>query len=199
MNYGKYKNLRDAAWQCLIDYNVTELPVKIFKIAEMSGIKVVENRNVSGDNKLSQQESGKSIIENGEWFIIFDETKSRGHCKFTVAHELGHIFLGHELKNGKHLRTFDLSKPERETEADMFAARLLAPACVLWALDLHAPEEISKVCNISLTAATNRAKRMDTLYKRNKFLTSPLERQVYENFRGFLINYKNKNKGQYRK
>lgn len=191
MNYGKYKNVRDSAWQCLIDYNVTELPVKIFKIAEMSGIKVVENRNVSGDNKLSQQESGKSIIENGEWFIIFDETKSRGHCKFTVAHELGHIFLGHELKNGKHLRTFDLSKPERETEADMFAARLLAPACVLWGLDLHTQEEISKVCDISLTAAANRAKRMDVLYKRNKFLVSPLERQVYENFKGFINKYEN--------
>ena len=137
MNYGKYKNVRNAAWRCLIDYNVTELPVKVFKIAEMSGIKVIENSEVNGDNKLSSGELVKSLFENGNWYIIFDETKPRCLCKFTVTHELGHIFLGHETKDGQYRRTINITKPEEETEADMFAARLLAPACVICALDLH--------------------------------------------------------------
>lgn len=193
LNYGKYKNVRNAAWQCLIDFNVAELPVKVFRIAEMSGIKVIENSEVNGDNKLAQGELGKSIFEKGEWFIIFDETKPKHLCRYTIAHELGHIFLGHETKGDQHRRTFNTIKTEEETEADMFAARLLAPACVLWALDLYTPEEIFKVCDISLAAATNRAKRMDVLYKRNKFLVSPLERQVYKNFKKYIEKTKNKN------
>lgn len=68
----------------------------------------------------------------------------------------------------------------------MFASRLLAPACVLWGLNFHTAEEIAKVCNISITAAQIRAERMDMLYKRNKFLISPLERKVYEQLKGFI-------------
>ena len=68
----------------------------------------------------------------------------------------------------------------------MFAARLLAPACVLWGLDLHTAEEISEACNISLQAAGFRAERMKELYRRNRFLTSPLERKLYDQFRDFI-------------
>lgn len=99
---------------------------------------------------------------------------------------MGHIFLGHALINNQYLRTVDVSKPIIETEADMFASRLLAPACVLWGLDIHSPEDISRICGISYTAAKIRAERMKILYKRNKFLTSPLEQQVYEQFKDFI-------------
>lgn len=192
MIYGKYRYARNSAWQCLIDYNVTSLPVNVVSIAKKAGIKVIENRKVNNlFNKLSPDESGKSIIENDKWHIIFNETESKCRCKFTVAHELGHIVLGHKLKNGHHARTFDLSKPETETEADIFASRLLAPACVLWALDLHTPEEIAKICDISNKAAKIRAERMNILYERNKFLTSPLQKQVYENFKEFINRQKN--------
>ena len=73
-----------------------------------------------------------------------------------------------------------------ENEANSFALRLLAPACVLWGLDLHEPRQIATICDISLQTAEIRAKRMKILYKRNKFLSSPLEKQVYENFKEFI-------------
>lgn len=63
---------------------------------------------------------------------------------------------------------------------------LLAPACVLWGLDLHTPEDIARVCNISLSSAIKRARRMEELYRRNMFLSHPLERQVYKQFQGFI-------------
>ncbi len=68
----------------------------------------------------------------------------------------------------------------------MFAARLLAPACVLWGLRLHTWEEMADVCAISKPAAINRAARMEELYRRQKFLTSPLEQRVYEQFKPFI-------------
>lgn len=70
----------------------------------------------------------------------------------------------------------------------MFAIRLLAPACVLWGINAVLPNEISKICNISMTSARIRAERLDLLVKRNKFLVSELEEQVYTQFDDFIKN-----------
>ena len=73
-----------------------------------------------------------------------------------------------------------------EQAANRFAADLLAPACVLWRLDLHRAEDIAQACKISIQAARFRAERMEILYQRNKFLLHPLERAVYQQFDPFL-------------
>ena len=74
----------------------------------------------------------------------------------------------------------------QEYEAERFAMNLFAPACVLWGLDIHKAEDIAKICNISKQSAKKRADRMRTLYKRNKFLSSDLEKQVYQQFKKFI-------------
>lgn len=181
--YGIYKNVRDAAWRCLAEHRIDKLPVDILHIARMTGIKIIKNSSV---NELSLSESGASLFDGAKWYIIYDDENTVQRARFTIAHEFGHIFLGHELRKGRHARTFDISKPQVEKEADSFAARLLAPACVLWGLSLHSPQEIADVCNISLAAAKIRAERMSVLYDRNKFLTSPLEKTVYDNFRKYI-------------
>ena len=175
--------MRDSAWKCLHDFHITELPVDLLRIAKQANIKVKKN---SVANVLAANESGISILTNNEWFIVYDDECSIERRRFTIAHELGHVFLGHALIAGYYGRTFNLAKPQSEKEADMFAARLLAPACVLWGLNLHSAEEISALCGISLSAAHIRAERMKLLYARGKFLTSPLERAIFEQFKGFM-------------
>lgn len=188
--YGVYKNARNAAWKCLIDFKVNALPVDLQHIASKANIRILRNADI---HVLQPSESGLSLYDGQQWFVVFDETDSRQRRRFTVAHEFGHIFLGHALReDNRFARTFVKDKPVYETEADIFASRLLAPACVLWALNLHTAEEIADVCNISITAAQIRAQRMDVLYARNKFLTHPLERQVLENFEQFVRDYKSK-------
>jgi len=184
LTYGKYKDLRGAAWQCLIDNQIDRLPVNILQIAKNNGIRVIKN---SDAHQLAPNESGISINNGPKWYIIYDDSASVERSRFTVAHELGHIFLGHKLVKGKIARTKTFAtRPEIEREADMFASRLLCPACVLWALDLHAPEEISQACKVSYTSAKIRAERMELLYTRNKFLTHPLEREVYQLFQDYI-------------
>lgn len=83
-----------------------------------------------------------------------------------------------------------------EQAANVFASRLLAPACVLWGCGVHTPEQIAALCSISLPAARFRAARMAELYERERaflmtrgrscFLLSPLERQVYEAFADYI-------------
>lgn len=73
--------------------------------------------------------------------IVYDETKPESRVRFTIAHELGHIYLGHE-HDGE----------AEEHEADCFARNLLAPALLA---DLYGipPEYYARVFGISAAAA----------------------------------------------
>lgn len=185
--YGAYANARDAAWQTLINHQITELPVRVVDIATNADISVIKNKDI---HYLNKNQSAVSLLTEDQWTIIYDETMSRERCRFTVAHELGHIFLGHPLKDRYYARSIDTSKPMTEKQADMFAARLLSPACVIWGLDLHTPEEIKNACNISYTAAKVRAGQMEKLYEKDIFLKNKLEIKVFENFQKYICTQK---------
>lgn len=158
-------------------------------IVKEMGIKVIKDSNI---HELKPNESGVSIFDGNFWYIVYNDNEGRKRNRFTIAHELGHILLGHELKDGYYARSKTVMKPLLESEADTFAVRLLAPACVLWGLNVHSAEEIAELCDISYSAAKIREERMRVLYQRNKFLTSSLEKQVFRKFEPF-INQKVKN------
>ena len=194
MNYQNYQQARDAAWRILIDCNVRELPVSMGAICKQLGVRLysyqdakqsIQNRGLS---EVVTHTDGLSLYSNDTPIILFDNTLPPSRIRFTVAHEIGHIVLGHVMPGQATCRNREPSPNDdpAETAANQFAARLLAPACVLWGLNLHTPEEISRVCGISMTAARFRADRMQILYQRGKFLTSPLERLVYERFGEFI-------------
>lgn len=183
MIYGKYKQSRDASWETLIEFGVNSLPVVPLDICKQAGISVYKN---SVAQKLTGTQVGLSFYYNGSFRIIIDDTQILTRRRFTLAHELGHIVLGHILVDTPQGRTFDTSKPEIERQADVFASRPLSPACVLWGINAQTAEQIAAVCNISREAATIRAERMEVLRKRGKFLLSPLEHQVYAQFESYI-------------
>lgn len=179
MFYKDYQTSRDLAWEVLLHENVTRLPVSVGKLCKQMGIRVMYYDSPNDDD-------GKSVCVDGQMWILIANGKPVQRQRFTCAHELGHILLGHvgqyELVNREPSR----GDNPIEQAANVFAARLLAPACVLWALNARTPEQIAKLCDISHQAASFRAERMDLLYRRNRFLTSPLERKVYNQFQDFI-------------
>ena len=84
---------------------------------------------------------------------------------------------------------FDNESNPFELQANVFARDILMPATVLAALDIHTPEEIMALCDISYQSAKIRAERLELLYRRKKFNTHPLEKQVREQFDDFIRNY----------
>lgn len=62
MNYGIYKDVRNAAWQCLIDTNTASLPLSVVKTAEHYGIAVVKN---GPRNWLGSKQSGGCAEDRG--------------------------------------------------------------------------------------------------------------------------------------
>ena len=186
MNYGQYKNARNVSWQCLIDYKVNSLPVKVSRIAKQADIVLLKNSVI---NLLTQNESGTTLVQNDKLYIIYADEQSPQRCRFTIAHELGHIFLGHLFcKDGNGFATTD----DAERSANVFARDLLAPACVLHELHITNAAAIANLCDISLAAATYRAERMAELERRNAFYLHPLEKQVKEQFAEFISEFLNK-------
>lgn len=134
---------------------------------------------------------GFAICRKGKYYIFYNDLCNVGRQRFTIAHELGHIVLGH-LQEGQYTminREPALRDDPEELQANQFAARILAPACVLHALNVRSAEEISRLCGISHQAAEFRLARLRVLNQRDKYRTSPLERQVYEQFKPFLEAY----------
>jgi len=179
MNYKDYQNARDAAWKLLIDLNIKELPVKTGKVCRALGVVVRYYIPTDGSD-------GKSLIVAGKPVILVSSEVPLARQRFTAAHELGHILLGHVGKYDLVNREPDQRDNPIEQAANVFASRLLAPACVLWGCGAETPEQIATLCGISHQAAEFRAERMAVLYQRNKFLTSPLERQVFEQFTDYI-------------
>ena len=184
MYYGIYKGIRDSVWNCLVKFNITSFPVDILKIAREAGIHVKKNSNT---NDLCKGELGKSYYDGENWYIVYDDSQPVSISRFTIAHELGHFFLGHDLTYSKYSTVSSFAKkPKEEEQSDRFAVRLLSPACILKELDLHTAEDIAKYCNIPLDVAAERSKRMQVLCKRNAFFTCPIETEVYETFKPYI-------------
>ncbi len=183
-NYGIYASCRDAAWRFLIDFNICSLPVKLKAAARIAGIRILRNSDVK---ELRGNEVGASIfLPSKEWVIVYDDALKANEARMVIAHELGHILLGHEYKYSEQRFAYDGKKLKSEREADMFALRILAPACILHEIGAVTAGEICTACDIPIKHAAARAKRMATLEKRNFYYKSELESTVRDKFQKYI-------------
>ena len=101
-------------------------PIELIRdIMIQRGIKF-EERDVNDDEFCGV------YIVIGETKIIFvNSSLYEPRKNFTIAHELGHHFLAHQLNDGAIIcnkdTIFGNNKPEQEKEADYFAACFLMP------------------------------------------------------------------------
>lgn len=196
MNYKDYQNTRDTVWRILLDCKVEALPIDLNLVCRALGAKPVSYQAHWRDRELppfAKQTDGMTFYAGDSPIILFDRSKPPGRVRFTVAHELGHLILGHVSPGQVTTMNREPEKTDSPLEraANQFAARLLAPACVLWGMGIHTAQEISALCHISLQAVQFRAERIELLYRRDKFLTSELERKVYDQFKPFIEEYRN--------
>ena len=194
MHYKEYQNTRDAAWRILLDCGVARLPVDLNDICARLGVRVISYREADelirkrNLTEITRAAEGITFYADDLPVILYDSTCPVGEIRFTVAHELGHLILAHVTPGVISVAKRDRlpGRQPKEEAANRFAARLLAPACVLWGLDVHSAGEIGSICRISDRAARSRAARMRTLYRRERFLTSGLEEQLYRQFLPFI-------------
>ena len=193
-----YRRSRDTAWQILVKNKISSLPVSIYQICNAEGVKVFtydEGRDLIDRLKLDGNMVGNDAFSFRR-MIFYDDMQPRTRQRFSVAHELGHILLHQQSGATLYNREISPNDDPKETEANIFASRILAPICVLHYLNLNTPEEIAEACDISLVAAQIRYERLLLLRERDStmrsrsgkgcFLLSDYEQKVYSNFKKYI-------------
>ena len=117
MNYQDYKNARDASWRILIDCKVTELPVRISGVCRALGVSVRRYTPAERDSN-----DGMSTVIGGAPTIMVSSLAIPARQRFTCAHELGHIILGHVGRYDLVCREPDPGDNPIEQAANVFGA-----------------------------------------------------------------------------
>ena len=193
-----YKKSRDAVWQILIKNKISSLPISVEKICRSECVRLLTYREGA---KIIERLSLEDHTKDNDAFsfsriIFYDDRTTLARQRFSVAHELGHIFLHQPTYPTVLNREISPNDDPMEAEANVFASRLLAPMCVIHFLNLSTPQEIAELCQISRTAAEIRYQRLCLIRERDRkmvgtkgygcFLLSPLERKVYSRFKRYI-------------
>ncbi len=202
--YSNYMQARNKAWEIIFKFGINSLPVPISKLCNQMDIRLfsyIEADSLIKAYKLTEytKNDGFATIIQNNYVIFYNENIPKSRIRFTIAHEIGHIVLGDLIKTNPSGRSRATSwnigeqtEPDPcEAAANIFASRLLAPACVLWKLGIDNADEISLLCGLSKSASQIRANRMKTLCTRKKFIASPLEAKVLEQFYDFISSKQN--------
>lgn len=115
-------SIEDKALDVLDRYNVSEPVVDVIKIAKGEGINVEEIQ-------MPEKYAGVAgFYDENKRTIYVNREDGPVRKQFSIAHELGHFFLGH--KNYDVLFRVPHEKaiyPDGEKEANSFASHLLMP------------------------------------------------------------------------
>lgn len=202
--YRYYQEARDTAWRALLRLPEKRLPVDIDSLALQVGMTVHPFPDEREEPRLAAFMNGMedancvSLRIRGAWHIFLRENRlNEPQRRFAVAHELGHLLLAHPTRTlSPGVRAFEsrenqgdiIEDPDDLTDyaADIFAIRVLAPACLLHELNVEKSGDIAALCALPPRAAALRAERMELLNERNAFYSHALERQVRDQFLPFL-------------
>lgn len=88
--------------------------------------------------------------------------------RFTIAHEMGHLFLNHKPDLSLSRKDFEGKPPifyDAEWQADTFAAELLMPVDIVKGKTYT---EVQKLCNVSASAAQARVRKVEEEFKNER-------------------------------
>lgn len=146
--FANYNKAVKTAVEVLEDYDIPQAPVDLQIIfnalcREIALITYNEFMEYTGKTyneviRFFDSEMGACCYnpQTSQYIIYYNAALSESWTRFTLAHELGHIFLGHHQKAGTEIlnRTFISKRTynEYEKEANAFARNLLSPAPLAW-------------------------------------------------------------------
>ncbi|MBQ7654903.1 MAG: ImmA/IrrE family metallo-endopeptidase [Clostridia bacterium] len=201
--YRQYQDARDAAWRALLELPEKKLPVDVDALAKKMGVEIhpfpgrEQQRLYALVNKAARGPCVSLRIRRNWHIFLREKALDESHRRFAIAHELGHLFLLHDteiLTPG--VRCFagrenigDVLDDPQELEdytADLFAVRLLSPACLLHEMHMDSSGDIMRLCGLPPHAAMIRAERMELLNERDVYYTHMLEAKVRNAFLPWL-------------
>lgn len=126
---------------------------KLAKVSDTPIDKVVYYLN--SQNAVLSYNSSKN-----QWCVFYNDTNidfiKSNRYRFSIAHEIGHLFLGHLNNNSpmdlqQHLS--DQQYKAMERQADKFSAKLLCPFISFKMYNINSPQDISNIYKVSMQSA----------------------------------------------
>jgi Zn-dependent peptidase ImmA (M78 family) len=124
--------------------------------------------SVFGIAKTIGSEYCATVFRDNRYIIVYNDTLSVRGLRYALAHEIGHITLGHFKGQGVIKLNFDndtlffTDNKKEEDEANAFAINFLCPAPLFKYFKLDDPEVIERVFDISPESAQYRVKNAYT-------------------------------------
>ena len=171
--YARYDYCSQKAYDFLEQYSIKSFPINPFEIIAkenyglMKYSELMEEFGCSLDKVCTclRSSDGKTILDNGHYSIAYNDFKSTTRIRFTIMHEIGHIYLNHlvdfektEMLRGGEFVT-RLTKQEYkvlENEANAFARNVLSPISMYFTLKDKSIENVAWTFGLSIPAAETR-------------------------------------------
>lgn len=126
INEPSIRNAKNLAKKILKDIDLQFPPISLWKVVEY--LKPKYNLEIYAMRDFGQGLSGIRVTEEEISTIGYNQRHSWHRRRFTIAHEIGHVVMGHP--NVSSFSNFE-SKDPCETEANQFAAELLMPLSII--------------------------------------------------------------------
>ncbi len=142
--YHRYEEIKNVIVKVLEAADITSVPICCFEVAHSLGIQLIPKTSLNGVKQVALQRLSDDGVILGDT-IYYDDTQIHARIRFTIMHEIGHIVLDHTHDN-------DIS----DAEADFFAAHILVPPMLVYALDTRNnmdPTTIQRVFDVSAEMA----------------------------------------------
>ena len=159
LSSAKYEELNREVSDLLETYGFTGFPLDVFHLAERMGIRLRSYSSIPSASGVSLLDISKDAFaflrdEGGieTAYVFYNSSAGRGRLRHSIAHEIAHIWLEHPSGEEPY-----------ETEANYFAAYLLAPIPLILKYGFSTPAAVQgafltsfEAASISLERAGNR-------------------------------------------
>lgn len=187
----KYLNAFEKSQQVLNQLRILAFPIDIFSVLKDAGIfvqTVSEFKSFSPSNKTQIRDAKcYYYVEANEYLILYNENVNEYRIRFSLAHEYGHIVLGHlneEITEISRGGLDDVTYYRMEGEANVFAGNFLAPPIIINEIldnGLFDTKLLKRIFELSEPSLTEYRKRDFSLWKSIPML--PEEKQIISRYK----------------
>lgn len=174
-------NPKEIAQHVLLEHGISELPIKVSDLCRAIGI----TAKLTKPFELRSSGGGIATVLHFKPYILIDPSYCKAYQKFTAAHEVGHLLLGHV---GSWVDAKGIRRPSEicvEPDANAFAEELTMPECVLMSCGITTVRQIKKLCRILPEDSKRTAERVRQRLKSSDPFT-PTEQRLVQQFADYI-------------
>lgn len=142
------------------DNNNIKVKCDIKKLCREKGWHLCPYNKENFNELYSISEDGFSVYQNNEFYIFYNPNMNKNRINFTIAHEVGHIFLLHHFYVNSDVLMYG-GKGIWEDHANLFAQNILMPNQITEELKTkYNVETLAKFFGVSYQMVTTRINKL---------------------------------------